>query len=106
MKISKSYHIAGQDIRVVVGKPEDHECLRMKKGGTYSGDCDIRTGTITINADLPPAEQASTLFHEFWHVLDLVHGLELTEKQVKRLERSWFALLADNFEIRNKRRKS
>ena len=102
MKLRSMYHIAGRDVKVLVGTAEKYPQLRRPGDKTYAGDCNLSKNEITINDEHSADEKFSTLWHESLHLLDEIFSIKLSEEQVKKLERGIIMFLNDNFTVKNK----
>lgn len=105
MKLRKTYHIAGRDVKVLKGTSEMYPQLRRPGQKDYAGDCNLSKNELTINSTHSEEEQFSTLWHESIHMIDEIFSIKLTEEQVKKLERGIVMFLNDNFVVKHKNNK-
>ena len=67
------------------------------KDNKQLGECRFDTKQILINKNQSPSEAYCTMLHEIFHAISFeTDGLNLTEKQVQKLERSTFRVLKLN----------
>ena len=105
MKLRKSYHIAGHDYKILKGTSETLPQLKRKGEKDFAGDCNFEKEELSVNSSHGEDEQFSTFLHEATHVIDKVFNIKLSEEQVMKLERGFFMLLKDNFNLTHKNRK-
>lgn len=62
------------------------------------GRIDFQERRIDV-AEQPPSEEASTLLHEIFHLLDNVYVLGMEEQDILRLERGLWRIFQENPEM-------
>jgi len=95
MKIPESISIAGHLIKIVTKKKLESDgssCV----GLAFIGQDLIHLAQTCHGAKLNQAQRASAFLHESLHIISVLYGLNLTEKQVSQWEVILYQFLHDN----------
>lgn len=82
----KSIHLRGETYKVIFVKKL--KCI---------GETDADRQVIRIRAGMSRNETFRTFIHEIFHLLEFVWPINLSHKQVYKLEKAVFQLILDNF---------
>ena len=95
MKIPETISIAGHQIKVVTKTKLDSDgqpCV----GLAFTGQDLIHLAKSCHGAKLNQAQRATEFLHESLHIISVLYGLNLTEKQVSQWEVILYQYLHDN----------
>ena len=95
MKIPPLITIAGHQIKIVTKEKleaDEVPCV----GLAYTGQDLIHLARTCHGVKLNSAQRATAFLHESLHIISVLYGLNLTEKQVSQLEVILYQFLHDN----------
>lgn len=70
--------------------------LRDEKGRELYGRIEYLPEVIFLNAENSEGQKKATLMHEIVHGLDDIYGIDLKEKQVRKLGIALYMMICDN----------
>lgn len=95
MKIPETISIAGHQVKIVTKEKLESDgapCV----GLAYTGQDLIHLAKSCHGVKLNSAQRATAFLHESLHIISVLYGLNLTEKQVSQWEVILYQFLHDN----------
>jgi hypothetical protein len=95
MKIPETISIAGHQVKIVTKEKLESDGAACV-GLAYTGQDLIHLARTCHGVKLNSAQRATAFLHESLHIISVLYGLNLTEKQVSQWEVILYQFLHDN----------